>query len=286
MPLSISVVIPTFNRVGRLEGALESVASQSLTPVEVLVVDDGSNDGTREMVAERFPDVLLLAQPRRGVSSARNRGIRNARGEWIAFLDSDDLWFEEKLEAQAAALEVEPGPRLVHTDEIWIRDGVRVNPGHRHRKAGGRIFRECLRLCAISPSSALVHRSVFDDIGLFDESLPACEDYDLWLRLAARESVLLVDRPLVIKHGGHRDQLSRTVAALDRYRIRSIAKVLDEVELDVEDREAAVAVLSEKIGIYRKGALRRGRFEEVAALDALAARFEAVAPGPGLAAQR
>lgn len=278
MKASISVVIPTYNRIGPLERALASVEKQSYPAREVLIVDDGSDDGTQEMLAERFPAFTVLGQPNRGVSAARNRGVRAAGQEWIAFLDSDDEWMPGKLEAQVAALEAESERRLCHCDEIWLRNGVRVNPRVRHRKAGGWIFRHCLPLCAISPSAAVLHRSVFNEVGFFDESLPACEDYEFWLRFTARSPVLFVDRPLVIKNGGHADQLSRSVKALDRYRIRALVKLLDEAPLEAGDRAAAVATLLEKIGIYRAGVARRGRLEEVERLERLAERFEGESP--------
>ena len=274
MRAQVSVVIPTYNRAGLLERALASIAQQSFPASEVLIVDDGSDDETLEMVGERFPAFEVLSQPNRGVSSARNRGIRAARHEWIALLDSDDEWTPDKLEAQIAALDAEPGRRLVHCDEIWVRHGIRVNPRLRHRKTGGWIFRRCLPLCVISPSSAMLHRSVFEDVGLFDESLPACEDYDFWLRFTARNPVLFVDRPLVVKHGGHADQLSQRVKALDRYRIQALAKLLEVVPLNAGDRAAAVGTLLEKISIYKAGVERRGRSEEAERLEQLAARFE------------
>lgn len=278
MRAQISVVIPTYNRAGLLERALASIAQQSFPASEVLIVDDGSDDETLEMVGERFPAFEVLSQPNRGVSSARNRGIRAARHEWIALLDSDDEWTPDKLEAQIAALDAEPGRRLVHCDETWVRHGIRVNPRLRHRKTGGWIFRRCLPLCVISPSSAMLHRSVFEDVGLFDESLPACEDYDFWLRFTVRNPVLFVDRPLVVKHGGHADQLSRRVKALDRYRIRALAKLLENGSLSAGDRAAAVGTLLEKISIYKSGVARRGRIEEVESLEQLAARFEMETP--------
>lgn len=274
MRAQVSVVIPTYNRAGLLERALASIAQQSFPASEVLIVDDGSDDETLEMVGERFPAFEVLSQPNRGVSSARNRGIRAARHEWIALLDSDDEWTPDKLEAQIAALDAEPGRRLVHCDETWVRHGIRVNPRLRHRKTGGWIFRRCLPLCVISPSSAMLHRSVFEDVGLFDESLPACEDYDFWLRFTARNPVLFVDRPLVVKHGGHADQLSQRVKALDRYRIQALTKLLEEVPLNAGDRAAAVGTLLEKISIYKAGVERRGRSEEAERLEQLAARFE------------
>lgn len=266
IPGGVSVVVPTHERAVLVERALASIEAQTRPAEEILVVDDGSSDGTAERLAERFPRVTVLGQPHRGVSAARNRGIRRARGEWIALLDSDDEWLEDKLEAQLAALG-SSGRLICHADEIWIRDGQRVNPGRRHAKRAGRIYRQCLELCAISPSAAVVHRTVFEHVGLFDESLPVCEDYDLWLRVTATHPVALVERPLVVKHGGHADQLSRSRWGLDRFRIRALERAWRELPLAAGDRRATLETLLEKIGIVAGGARKRGRERAVAALE-------------------
>ncbi|MEE8522325.1 MAG: glycosyltransferase [Thermoanaerobaculia bacterium] len=270
---TVAVVIPTYDRAALVERAVASVAVQTRAADEIVVVDDGSTDGTAERLRSAFPEVTVLQTENRGVSAARNHGIRSSSGDWIAFLDSDDEWRPEKLEAQLAALAAEPAYRLCHCDEIWIRDGRRVNPRRIHRKYGGRIYAHCLPRCAISPSAAMVARSLFDDVGLFDESLPACEDYDLWLRVCVREPVLYVDRPLVVKYGGHGDQLSRTVQALDRYRIRALVKMLESSALDSDDRRATIEMLHHKIEVYAAGAGKRGRESEVAGLERLRHRF-------------
>jgi glycosyltransferase involved in cell wall biosynthesis len=259
---SISVVIPTYNRAELVLRALRSVFTQTCPAEQVIVVDDGSTDDTGPLVRIQFGSVDYLPQQNRGVSAARNRGIEVATGEWIALLDSDDEWLPEKLERQMACLEQEPDYRLCHTDEIWVRRGRRVNPRRKHAKQGGWIFRDCLPLCAISPSSVLIHRSVFDEVGRFDETLPACEDYDLWLRVCSRWPVLFVPERLVVKHGGHEDQLSRRVWGLDRYRIQALEGILGSATLGTEDRQAAIDMLVDKIDIYAAGARKRGRVDE------------------------
>jgi glycosyltransferase involved in cell wall biosynthesis len=264
MTLDVSVVIPTHNRATVLPRALDSVYAQTHPPGEVIVVDDGSDDGTAELIRECYPCIRYLHQRNLGVSHARNRGIAGARFRWIALLDSDDAWLPGKLAAQRAALESAPGLRICHTEEIWIRRGRRVNPMRKHAKYGGRIFRHCLQRCVISPSSVIIHHSVFDEVGLFDTSLPACEDYDLWLRACARFPVCFVREPQIMKYGGHSDQLSRRFPAMDRFRIYALEKLLDSEQLGQDDRSAAVAMLSEKAGIYAAGAERRGRAREAA----------------------
>lgn len=282
----ISVIVPTFERAGVLPRALESIERQTRPPDEVIVVDDGSTDGTGDLVRSRFQNVRYLGQEEnRGVSAARNLGIREATGEWIALLDSDDEWLPRKLELQMAAVR-SGGELACHTDETWIRSGRRVNPGRRHAKVGGWIFADCLPLCAISPSSILLHRRVLGEIGTFDESLPACEDYDLWLRLTAGYPVRLVDEALVVKHGGHPDQLSRTIPALDRYRIRALEKILDSGSLTAEYRQAAAETLVEKARIYAAGAAKRGRNAEVAHCRTLIAAWTPHVSERGVAGAR
>ncbi len=261
--MDISVIVPVYNRAGLIVRALTSVFAQSRLPQEVIVVDDGSTDGTGEHVREHFPKVRYVRQPNRGVSSARNHGIAEARSEWLAFLDSDDAWLPDKLELQQRALAAYPSYRLCHSNEIWMRRGRFVNRKKRHTKSGGHIFLRCLPLCVISPSSVVVHRSVIDAVGMFDESLPACEDYDLWLRICAVYPVLYLEQPLIIKYGGHADQLSQRYPAMDRFRIRALEKILRTGTLSDSERRAALSVLLEKIRIYLAGAQKRQRWLEV-----------------------
>ncbi len=255
--MRISVVIPSFNRAAPLERALQSVVAQRSPVDEIIVVDDGSTDGSAERITRRFDGIRLIRQPNLGVSAARNRGIAAARHEWIALLDSDDSWQADKTERlRATALSRRPGYELYHSDEIWIRRGRRVNPMHKHRKNGGWIFRACLPRCVISPSAAVIRKTTLESLGLFDEALPACEDYDLWLRLCHRYPVCYIDRPLITKYGGHDDQLSQRYPAMDRFRIRSLARLLDSATLARGDFDAAREVMLNKLDILINGAMR------------------------------
>lgn len=243
-----------------------------MPPAQIIVVDDGSSDGTDRLFGTEA-DITFLRRPHRGVSAARNAGIAAVRTEWIALLDSDDEWLPRKLEVQLQTLSASPDYAIVHSDEIWIRNGRRVNPMRKHRKSGGYIFRECLPLCAISPSTVLLRRSLFDTEPAFDESLPACEDYDLWLRLCCRFPVLYVDQALVVKYGGHADQLSRKYWGMDRFRIRALAGLLSRRHLDSGDRRAAIQTMLEKIDMYLRGAARRGNTRHVCEFQALASAY-------------
>ncbi len=260
--MNISVIIPTYNRSHLLARAIRSVLNQTLPPQEIIVVDDGSSDNTAEILDGQFPQCIYLQQSNLGVSAARNRGIEEATGDWLAFLDSDDEWLPGKLEAQRDLLQQLPHIKICHTEEIWIRNGRRVNQMNKHAKGGGHIFQNCLPLCVISPSSVIIHRSLFEEVGLFDEQLPACEDYDLWLRICANHPVAFVKQPQIKKYGGHADQLSQHHWGMDRFRIQALEKVISSGKLNIEDRTAAIQTLVNKTEILAQGAKKRGKDRE------------------------
>ncbi|MFH0921152.1 MAG: glycosyltransferase family A protein [Fibrobacterota bacterium] len=271
----VSVIIPTFNRKELTEHAVRSVLAQTFRDYELIVVDDGSTDGTADPLAALFPQELtLLRQENRGVSAARNAGIRASHGEWIAFLDSDDEWLPRKLELQMAYLSVYPEWRICQTRERWVRKGVRVNPRPVHEKFEGDLFEASLARCLITPSSVMLQRSLLDETGLFDEALPACEDYDLWLRITRLWPVGLVDEELLIRYGGHADQLS-ALPGLDKYRIRSLDALLTNGGLTPGQAAATVAVLREKCAVYAAGCRKRGRVNEAEQYEQIPERWEA-----------
>jgi glycosyltransferase involved in cell wall biosynthesis len=266
--MRISVVIPTYNRAHFLPRALDSVLGQTVPALEVLVVDDGSRDDTEALMRQRYPQVRYLKQPNSGVSRARNLGIAAAKGDWIALLDSDDAWLPTKLATQCAILRDHPSARLCHTEEIWIRSGRRVNRMEKHAKSGGYIFKACLPRCVVSPSASILHRSLIEEFGNFDESLPACEDYDLWLRICATEPVAFVGTPQIEKYGGHEDQLSRQHWGMDRFRVQALEKIIDAGRLQADDRAAARETLVRKTQILSTGARKRGNPERAAYFEA------------------
>ncbi len=259
----MTVVIPTRDRLGFVTEAVASVLDQTFPDLELVVVDDGSRDGTAGHLVSRFQDPRLkvVIQENRGVSAARNRGVREGRGRWVAFLDSDDRWLPGKLARQLAALDGHPDHPAAYTGEIWYRNGRWANPRAAHAKHSGRIFRRCLPLCIISPSSVVLRRDVFDALGGFDESLPACEDYDLWLRLAARHPVLLVPERLIVKRNGHPGQLSRAHWGMDRFRVRALWKVVYDPAIPDELRAAALETLAGKARVVAQGARKRSVVE-------------------------
>ncbi len=277
----VSVIIPTYNRAKFLAEALDSVLAQTCPPLEIIVVDDGSTDQTEELV-KKYP-VRYIRQTHRGVAAARNHGLRLARGELIAFLDSDDLWLPKKLERQVTFFKEHPQAVAVQTEEIWIRHGRRVNPKKKHTKESGLIFHRCVELCVVSPSGVMLRREIFREIGLFDETFPVAEDYELWLRLSARYPIYLIEEPLVVKRGGHEDQLSRQ-PGLDWYRLLALTKLLkNEPRLTPAMRLLALREALKKGRIFAQGALKRGKiFEAWCALRII----EELKLFPGLPPQR
>jgi len=257
LPL-VSVIIPTYNRAGVIGRAVRSMLGQSHRDLELIVVDDGSTDGTATELEAFGHAVTVLRQPNRGVSSARNLGLAHAIGELIAFLDSDDEWLPNKIARQVDRYAPDGRPYVCHTDEIWLRNGKLVKQKEIHRKQDGRFFERALERCLISPSSVMLSRELLDRVGWFDEHLPAAEDYDLWLRITAFHTVEYVPEPLVVKHGGLSNQLSMTTPAIDCFRIKAIEKIIADPRLSADYRQAAGTELIRKCMIVAAGAAKRG----------------------------
>jgi glycosyltransferase involved in cell wall biosynthesis len=270
---AVTAVLPTYNRGWVLAEAVDSVLAQDYPALELIVVDDGSTDDTPRLLAGYGERIRVIRQERGGVSAARNRGIAAARGDYIAFLDSDDLWRPRKITSQVAFFRSCPEARICQTDEIWIRRGRRVNPGYRHKKPSGSIFKASLALCLVSPSAVMIERSLFDEVGLFDEALPACEDYDMWLRISWKYPVFLIQEALTVKRGGHADQLSKS-HGLDRYRIHALLKIIDSGVLSAPQRKAAIKTLKTKCRIYATGCRNRGRLEEARKYVEISKRYD------------
>ena len=254
----VSVIIPTLNRINTLQRAIDSVIAQSFKSIEIIVVDNGSSDGSVKMLKKYYPTVKVIHEHKVGVSASRNKGIKYASSPWIAFLDSDDAWDQKKLEKQLNLLHNSHDKyRLIHTNEIWIRNGKKINQMKKHQKFGGYIFNECLSLCCVSPSSVLIDRSIFDDMGLFNENLPVCEDYDMWLRICSKEEVLFLDEKLTFKYGGHKDQLSKSYWGMDRFRVNSIENLILNYDLNTDQKNKSMATLIKKLKIIINGAKKR-----------------------------
>ena len=260
----ISVVIPTLNRINTLQRALDSVINQTYKPAEIIVVDNGSSDGTLKFLREQYPKITILTENKIGVSSARNKGIKNSINQWIALLDSDDAWHPRKLEIQTSMLDsASKEYNLIHTDEVWFRNNKHINQMKKHKKQGGYIFERCLSLCCISPSSVLFKKNILDKVGLFDESLPVCEDYDMWLKICSSEEVLFAQDKLTYKYGGHKDQLSKSYWGMDRFRIKSIENIIKNFDLTYNQKKQAKKELIKKLKIIINGAFKRNNLSIV-----------------------
>jgi glycosyltransferase involved in cell wall biosynthesis len=254
----VSVVIPTYNRCAMLLEAIDSVLVQSFRAFELIVIDDGSTDETAAHLERLGKPIRFDRIAHSGPAAARNRGVAIAHAPLVAFLDSDDLWLPDKLERQLAFMRANPACATSQTNELWIRNGRRVNPGVRHHKRAGDIFVDSLRTCLISMSATMIRASLFRSIGGLDEMMAAAEDYDLWLRILIDHEVGLLDEPLVTRRGGHPDQTSATTPAIDRFRILALTKLLTDDRVSSARRTSTIEVLTEKCRIYAGGLQRRG----------------------------
>jgi len=257
-PGRISVIIPTYNRGEVLDRAIKSVLSQTYKNFEIIVVDDGSTDSTSRVLKKFGNKIRYFSKLHGGVSSSRNFGLEKSEGSWVAFLDSDDYWLPEKLERQINFLKDHPDIAIVQTDEKWIRNGKLANPMKKHQKYSGWIFPKCFPLCIVSPSAVMIHQRIFNDVGVFDENLPVCEDYDLWLRTACKYQIALIPEKLIVKTGGHSDQLSRQYWGMDRYRIMALEKILTQ-DISIEQQELVLKEIVKKLNVLEIG--RRKRYD-------------------------
>ena len=270
----ITVILPTWNREKWLKTSIESVLSQTFQDFELIVVDDASTDSTGKILESYSRKIRTILLPENlGVSAARNTAIVQSDSKWIAFLDSDDYWHAEKLEKQIKQTRLCPEYQIHFTDEIWIRNGIRVNPKNKHRKREGWIFKPSLVLCLMAPSTVMLHRELLERHGMFDDALPVCEDYDLWLRLTAYHPVALLNEKLMTRHGGHSDQLSRKLWGIDRFRVQSLQKILSQENLRSGDRTAAIRMLRKKCEILIKGFRNRGNMKEIRVYQNIAQKY-------------
>jgi glycosyltransferase involved in cell wall biosynthesis len=276
----ISIIIPSYNRAEFLKEAIQSVLDQDYYAgdsesrrFELLVIDDGSTDQTKSVVGSFSSPVVYRYQNHKGVSAARNLGVELSQGDYVAFLDSDDLWKPDKITVQMSVMKSLPQTKICYTEEVWIRNSVFVNPRKKHQKYSGWIFEKVLPLCLLSLSSALFHRSVFKEVGIFDENLPACEDYDFGIRAALRYPIHLISKPLIVKRGGHPDQLSHKYWGMDQFRVRALEKAL-QMELSPLQEEQVRGELIKKCNILVAGFGKRNKRTEVNFYSALIEKYQ------------
>jgi glycosyltransferase involved in cell wall biosynthesis len=301
-PPRVSVIIPVYNRPGMAVEAVRSVLFQSYPHLECILVDDGSTEPPEEACAlfSADPRFRCLRIDHTGMPGAvRNRGVGQARYDLIAFLDSDDIWLPEKLERQVSLLNggsesgagsLQNNPPLVHTREIWLRGAKIISQKTQRHKRRGDVFEDALEKCMIGPSTVLMRREVFEELGGFREDLEIAEDYEFWLRLTARYEVEYIDSPLVVKRAGHGEQLSEKYGQIEIFRIKGLQDLVQSGWFAGGGRkvpsepgrqsglrgspkpghraraealhELAVAELARKAAIYAAGCRKRGRSEE------------------------
>lgn len=256
--MKIDVIIPTYNRAHVLSRAIESVLTQGYQDYLLHIVDDGSSDETALLLKKysEDPRIKIYYQKNSGVSAARNLAAFKSGGDWISFLDSDDEWLPNKLATQVDFIQKNPGYRFLHTEEIWVRNGKRVNPKLKHQKTNVELLTRSLDFCLISPSTVLIRRDLFLEHQGFNESFKVCEDYDLWLKILSREEVGFISTPMTIKYGGHQDQLSTQFVAMDYWRIKSLVDLYQGQHLSKEIKNQIKAVVVQKSEILLKGYLK------------------------------
>ncbi len=276
MTIKVDVIIPCYNRAETIERAVASVFNQTYPHFNLYVIDDGSTDKTGDLMNPylKYDHFHYLKQANSGVSAARNLGIKNSQSPWVAFLDSDDEWLPHKLEAQIKFIQQNPETRFVHSNEIWIRNGVRVNPKVKFDKSNNDLFRRSLEMCLISPSTTMIERILLQENGLFDESFEICEDYDLWLKILAKIEVGFIPDHLVKKYGGHEDQLSTKYTAMDLWRIRSLIKLLEVAALSSEKEEQVRAEITKKAEILTAGLIKHKQTDQLNKLQEMLNRIK------------
>jgi glycosyltransferase involved in cell wall biosynthesis len=262
-PPEICVIVPTYNREKTITRCIDSILKQSYPAKEIIVVDDGSTDNTLHIL-EKYKGLIKVVKNinNKGVSYSRNIGTQHSISPWIAYLDSDDEWLPNKLLDQARYLSRHPHYDILQSEEIWIRNGSRLNKKSYHKKQEGFIFEISLERCMITPSSVLISRDLFNKYIGFDDSLPSCEDYDLWLRICRHHPVGLDTSESVIKYGGHADQLSEKYSAMDQFRVKTMLKILEK-EKDTIFQNIIKKNLDKKLGILIQGFKKRNNLEKI-----------------------
>ena len=245
--MKISVIIPTFNRADFILKTIKSIQKQTIQPDEIIVIDDGSTDDTKNLISNL--NIKYIYQNNQGVSLARNRGIKEVKNNWVAFCDSDDIWHKNKLEEQINFHKQNPNILISHTCEIWKYNDKIIKQKKYQQKPSGFCFQDNLKICKIGASTVLLHRQILDDVGIFDKDLVACEDYDLWLRILLKYELGLVKKKLITKIAGHEGQLSFETPMMDTLRIKALYKHINsKYSKDVKEE------LNRKIQILLKGA--------------------------------
>jgi len=241
----VSAIIPTYNYARYVAAAVESVLSQSFEDLEIVVVDDGSTDDTSDTLRPLGTRILYISQAHRGLAAARNLGIRVSRGRYVAFLDSDDLWLPDKVSMQVARLDAEPAVGLVYTEAALFNDESRTETPHGFwsEHPSGKILSRLLRRNVVPSPTPMVRRELFAQVGPFDESLSACEDWDMWIRIARVSEFAYVDRMLA-KYRVHSANMSLDQERMMAGRYRVLEKAFSAIGASSQARRLRRSVFS------------------------------------------
>lgn len=274
-PPLVSVVIPTHNRGALLRAALDSIHKQTFTDFEVIVVDDGSDEDIAAAIAGHPCQPQFIQLPMQsGPAAARNRGIHAARGELISFLDSDDLWTPTKLERFVAALRNDNTTQIYYGPMAPITVTGRAVHGHTKPCVGGQITRALFLSSFVHVPTVVCTRELLLRHGMFDESLPVCEDYDLWLRVSLEQPFGLIDEPLALRRL-HPDRLSKACMsrnlAVKAHVLRNFYESI--ADRDLIDRETAVQRLGRVCHVAGRAAFHDRRYQEADALLTAARQY-------------
>ena len=257
----VSVIIPTYNRFEFLKEAVLSVRIQAVQDLEIIVVDDGSTDETSRLSS--CGEFSYVRMPHCGFpGKVRNLGVEASKGQYITFLDSDDLWKPGKLAKQLHFFQNNSEIYLCHTREIWLREDMVISQSKQKHKRSGNIFDDSLKKCIIGPSTVMLSRELFVESGGFRPDLEIAEDYELWIRICAEHDVGYLDEPLVIKRGGHKDQLSMKYGHIEYFRLKALQENVEKKVFKGKNMELAALELARKCRIYAAGCLKRGRKKE------------------------
>lgn len=264
-----SVIIPTHNREKLLPRAVDSVLNQSFSNFELIIVDDCSTDNSNKYlhsISKKNKKVTIIkTDTNKGVSHARNLGVSISQSNWVTFLDSDDEWLPFKLQKQYEYILNHKKAQLIHSNEIWIKNGVRINQHNKHKKSGGDIFNRSLNFCIIAPSTVAINKQTWNKYGPFDEEMTVCEDYDLWLKISLTEQIDFINDILIKKYGGHSDQLSTRYVAMDYYRVKSMINLIIQRKSDFTEEKLLETknIIDKKYQILCKGYNKHNRQEEL-----------------------
>ena len=264
----VSAVIPVYNRLELLKEAAGSVFRQTWKDLELIIADDGSDSRIRqwekELYSEKLPiPVKFIYLSHTGFPGlVRNRGAEAASGQYLAFLDSDDLWLPEKIEKQVRFFKENPSLKIVHTREKWDRNGKEVSQSGQKHKRSGDIFSDALKKCIIGPSTVMIQKDYFYSLGGFREDLEIAEDYELWLRITAESSIGYIDEQLTVKRAGYCEQLSEKYGQIEIFRLKALHTLIGNGAFSAERKYAAKEEFRNKAKIYAAGCRKRGRNEE------------------------